>query len=169
MITPAYAQTMARYNRWQNISLLGAADGLTDAQRWQDRGAFFGSIHGTLNHLLLVDYIWLFRFTGDSALKLDAKTMAANATAFPEWADLKAKRAAFDAIILTWAAELTPSDLVGDLTYHSMAVGQAFTKPRWLLVSHMFNHQTHHRGQVHAMLTQAGMRPDDTDVPLMPS
>jgi uncharacterized damage-inducible protein DinB len=168
MITPAHAQLMARYNRWQNQSLYGCADHLSDAQRKEQRGAFFGSIHGTLSHLVFGDLAWMWRFTGNETLKPTAASIAASATAIPDWADLRQQRAALDDTIISWADVLTPGTLSGDLTWHAMASGQANTRPRWLLVTHMFNHQTHHRGQVHCLLTQFGKNPEATDIPFMP-
>ena len=83
--------------------------------------------------------------------------------------DLKRERSAFDATIIDWADHLDASSLAGDLTWYSGAAKAELTKPKWLLVTHMFNHQTHHRGQTHCMLTQAGGKPKDTDLPLMPT
>ncbi len=165
MITPAHVATMARYNAWQNRSLYTAADGLTDEARKQDRGAFFKSIHGTLCHLLFGDQIWLHRFAGTPVPK--AKTIAESAIAIPDWADLKIERVRFDEVINGWAQNLDAGWLEGDLTWRSTAYNRDFTKPKWLLVTHLFNHQTHHRGQVHAMLTAAGAKPDDTDLGFM--
>jgi uncharacterized damage-inducible protein DinB len=84
---------------------------------------------------------------------------------YEDWNDLKRERAAFDAVILDWAERLDPAWLAGDLTWFSSALEREMSKPRWLLVTHMFNHQTHHRGQVHCLLTQAGMKPGTTDLP----
>lgn len=168
MTTPAHAQMMARYNRWQNQSLYREAGKLTDAERRLDRGAFFGSIHGTLSHLVFGDSAWMFRFTQDPALKPPATSVAASATAFADWSALKAKRADLDAAISAWADALKSEDFSGDLTWFSGTMNSDVTRPRWQLIAHMFNHQTHHRGQVHCMLTQAGMKPDDTDIPFMP-
>jgi uncharacterized damage-inducible protein DinB len=169
MITPAHAQLMARYNRWQNQSLYTAADQLSDPQRKEQRGAFFGSIHGTLSHILFGDQIWLYRFTGDTAMKpVGASTIAESVTAVPDWADLKRRRIAFDATLIAWAERMTTTDLLGDVTWYSGALGREVTRPKWQLVTHMFNHQTHHRGQVHCLLTQFGQKPDDTDIPFMP-
>jgi uncharacterized damage-inducible protein DinB len=165
MITPAHAQLMARYNRWQNQNLYAAAETLTDAQRKENRGAFFGSIHGTLCHLVFGDQAWMHRFAGTPAPK--AKSIAESATAIAAWADLKRERAAFDAVIIAWADRLDPAWLTGDLTWFSGAMKQDVTKPKWELVTHMFNHQTHHRGQVHCLLTQFGVKPGDTDMPFM--
>lgn len=164
MIGIEHVRTMARYNAWQNTSLIGAADGLTDAARREQRGAFFGSIHGTLSHLLWGDRMWLSRFEG--AEKREA-TIPESAGLFPDWADLKLKRAEFDQRLSDWAGRLDPAWLYGDLVWLSGISKQERRAPRWFLLTHFFNHQTHHRGQVHAMLTQAGAKPDDTDLMLM--
>ena len=166
MISPEYAQLMARYNAWQNRSIYGAADTLSDIERKQDRGAFFGSIHGTLNHLLWGDQMWMHRFAG-TGLPIVPST-AASPEMYPDWAELKAAREAFDQTIADWAATLTTDWLAQELAWHSRATGGDYVMPHSLLVTHMFNHQTHHRGQVHAMLTAAGAKPDDTDIPFMP-
>ncbi|MEE9453906.1 MAG: DinB family protein [Paracoccaceae bacterium] len=164
MITPQYVQVMARYNGWQNRSLYLAASTLDDAARRLDRGAFFGSIHSTLSHILLGDTIWMSRFDGWEPLQTGTPD---NAGFAPDWADLVTRRRAADDRIIDWAGRVEPTDLNGDLSWFSGAMGRDFTKPRALLVSGMFNHQTHHRGQVHAMLTAAGATPDDTDLPFM--
>jgi uncharacterized damage-inducible protein DinB len=163
MITVDYVRAMADYNRWQNENLYGAADGLSDADRKLPRGAFFGSIHATLNHLLWADQGWMHRFAGTP--KPLAPGIPASVAMYERWEDLKRERAAFDQVLIDWAHELDPEGLKGDLTWFSGAAGHEVTMPRWLLVTHMFNHQTHHRGQVHCMLTQAGMRPGTTDLP----
>ena len=165
MISPAYVQVMARYNRWQNKSLYGAADGLDEADRTADRGAFFGSIHGTLSHLLWGDTIWMSRFDGWDA---PGGGIPESPRMELDWSALKTARAGADARIVDWSERVGPEDLAGDLTWYSGAAGRELTKPRALLVLHLFNHQVHHRGQVHAMLTAAGARPDDSDLPFMP-
>ncbi len=162
MITLDHVRTMADYNRWQNGNLYGAADELTDGQRREPRGAFFGSIHGTLNHLLWGDQIWMSRFADTPKPKGGIPQSVA---LFEGWDDLKRERQAFDSVIIDWAATLAPSWLEGDLTWFSGAAGREVTKPKWLLVTHLFNHQTHHRGQVHCMLTQCGVKPGATDLP----
>ena len=167
MITPAHAQTMARYNRWQNQSLYGAADRLPDVERKRARGAFFESIHGTLSHILFADQIWMHRFSKTTPPP-NIKTIAESATAMPDWVELKAARTAFDEVIIDWVGTLKQSDLDGDLTWHSGVMDREVTKPRWLLVTHMFNHQTHHRGQVHCLLTQNGLKTEDTDLAFGP-
>lgn len=165
MITPAYAQMMARYNAWQNRSLLAAADTLDDAARRADRGAFFGSITATLSHLLWGDGIWMARFgAGDPP----PGSIRDSAALYDDWAEYKAIRAATDARIISWSDALTPADLTGSLGWYSGVLGREVSRPRAVIVTHLFNHQTHHRGQVHAMLTGAGARPDDTDLIFMP-
>jgi len=165
MIDAAYIQRMARYNRWQNENLYTVADGLSDDERRLDRGAFFGSIHGTLNHLLWGDRIWMSRFAGWPKPDCGARESPA---LIPDWNDLKQARIAADASLIDWADRLDPDWIKADLTWISGVTQRVMTKPRWQLVTHFFNHQTHHRGQVHAMLTQAGGKPHDTDLFVMP-
>lgn len=166
MITPAHAQLMAKYNSWQNRSLYGAADGLSDDDRRLERGAFFGSIHATLNHILWGDQMWLSRFAGTPAPPAPNQPIIANDLA--NWEGLKSTRVAFDKTIEDWANGLSDASLAGDLTWRSGLSKREMTKPKWMLITHFFNHQTHHRGQVHCMLTQVGAKPDDTDIPWMP-
>jgi len=169
MISPAYVQLMARYNKWQNDNLYSAADKLPDGERKRDAAAFFGSIHATLCHLLWGDLTWMHRFEP----RLPAAPPLADRTAFaglwPEWTGLRRCRASFDADIIGWADRLPAAWLDGDLTWTSSDGTRTSTASRAMLVAQFFNHQTHHRGQVHCMLTQAGVKPGDTDLPLMPN
>lgn len=165
MIAPAYAQMMAAYNMWQNESLYAAASGLDEATRRLERGAFFGSVHRTLNHVLWGDRLWLSRFADHPAPE---GGIATSGDAYQDWEGLCAARRETDAFLRDWTRALAPAELEGELTWFSQAMGRDVTRPRWLLLTHVFNHQTHHRGQVHAMLTAAGARPDDTDIPFMP-
>ena len=165
MIDAAYVQRLARYNRWQNENLYGVADGLSDAERRRERGAFFGSIHGTLSHLLWGDCMWMSRF---SDVPPPPVGTADSPKLHADWDGLKRDRAQIDARILSWANTIDPAWLAGDQTWFSRAAQREFTTPRWELVVHFFNHQTHHRGQVHAKLTQAGGKPADTDLFLLP-
>ena len=166
MISPTHVQTMALYNRWQNRSIYGAADKLTDEQRREHRGAFFDSVQGTLNHILWGDRTWMSRLAGwePPAVKFGRESPRY----FPEWNELKQQRQATDQALIVWASELTPAAIEGDFTYFSTAAGREITRPRWLFVTHLFNHQTHHRGQVHCLLTQFGATPEDTDLPFRP-
>jgi uncharacterized damage-inducible protein DinB len=162
MITPAFCRAMAAYNAEMNRRLYAAADTLEEAARRGDQGAFFGSIHGTLCHLLWGDRMWMHRFDG---WERPAQRIPESPGLIEDWATLKAARAADDARIEAWAARLAPADLDGDLTWFSGATGREMTKPRWLCIAHMFNHQTHHRGQAHALLTRLGAQVGDTDLP----
>jgi uncharacterized damage-inducible protein DinB len=165
MIDRAYVQRMAGYNRWQNENLYDVADRLSDEDRRKERGAFFGSIHKTLSHLLWGDKTWMSRFTD---LPQPEVGIPGSVTLFPDWEKLKAERAGFDRTIIDWADKIDDAWLGVDQTFFSRATQREWTRPRWMLVTHMFNHQTHHRGQVHCMLTQAGGRPSDTDLTVMP-
>jgi uncharacterized damage-inducible protein DinB len=164
-IGPAYVQRMARYNRWQNESLYGVADGLSAQERERERGAFFGSIHKTLSHLLWADRVWMSRFADVPRAEGGIRESVG---LYPDWPVLKAERAGFDRTIIDWADGVDQAWLAADQTYYSGAAKRDLTRPRWILVTHMFNHQTHHRGQIHCMLTQAGGKPQDTDLPLTP-
>jgi uncharacterized damage-inducible protein DinB len=166
MIGPAYCVMMARYNAWQNRSLTAAAETLDDTARHAARGAFFGSIAGTLSHLLWGDLTWMARFDGGAA---PGGRIADSPARHADWDEWKTLRARTDARIAEWAGRLLPGDLEGDLQWHSGGLGRTVTMPRALCVVHFFNHQTHHRGQVHAMLTAAGARPGDTDLFVMPA
>jgi len=166
MIDSSYVQRLARYNRWQNENLYGVADALSDAERRRERGAFFGTIHGTLSHLLWADRIWMSRFAGTPR---PAGGIPESVSLYGDWGELKRERAAFDGVIVDWADELNDDTVAGDLTWFSGAIKAEVSRPKWLLLTHMFNHQTHHRGQVHCMLTQAGGKPGDTDLFIMPT
>lgn len=164
MITPGYCQTMARYNAWQNHSLYTAAASLDAAARELDRGAFFGSIRRTLAHLLWADTLWISRFDGGEGPAMGAL----EAMDQMDWETLWQARPVLDARIAGWAWMVTEPELEGDITWYSGFLKTDMTRSRTLCIVQLFNHQTHHRGQVHAMLTSAGARPDDTDLQLMP-
>ena len=161
MIDLAWVRTMARYNRWQNESLYAAAATLSDAERKRDRGAFFKSIHGTFNHLLWGDHNWMSRFT---TLPKPPISNAQSTVWFDDFEVLRAERMRFDGLISDWAANIDAAWLTGDFSWTSGAAAKRLSGPSWMIVTHFFNHQTHHRGQVHAMLTAVGAKPDDTDI-----
>jgi len=164
MITPAYVRTMAAYNAEANRRWYAAADTLTDAQRREDRGAFFGSLHGTLCHLVWGDSLWMSRFAGwarPATAQRDSPDM------IPDWDALKLARFNLDARIIAWAAGVSQSWLDEDMAWFSGSIQRDLVMPRGLLLTHFFNHQTHHRGQVHAILTSFGARTGDTDLPFI--
>lgn len=165
MLSLEGCRTLARYNAWQNDSLYTAAAGLDEAARRAPRGAFFGSIQATLNHLLWADRMWLSRLGRGEA---PGGGIAGSVALFAEWQALWSARRALDAEIVVWAQALSGADLAGDLSWYSGATGRDMVRPKALCVLHMFNHQTHHRGQVHAMLTAAGAVPGPTDLVFAP-
>ena len=166
MITPDWVRMMARYNAWQNESVIQAANSLGDDARRADRGSFFGSIHGTLSHLLWGDTIWMSRF---ASVEKPEGGIAESPGHVEKWLELCMRRSLLDAAILEWGVSLRQSELNGMLRWYSGAAGRDVERPMALCVTHFFNHQTHHRGQVHAMLTAAGAKPGDTDLFLMPT
>ncbi len=165
MITPEYCRTMARYNAWQNTALRQIIPTLDKSELTKDRGAFFGSIMGTLNHLLWGDTLWMSRFDGGQGTDVTIRQSPQMTVTPAVWA---ADRFRMDARITLWAQSVSALDLVGDLEWYSGALGRQMTKPKALCVMQLFNHQTHHRGQVHAMLTAAGQKLPDTDLPFIP-
>lgn len=165
MITSEFIRTMARYNQWQNRSLVAAASGLDEAARRAERGAFFGSIMATFSHLYWGDSIWMFRFAG---LEKPPGGIRESGAMFKDWAEFVAARSCLDQRILDWAETVDAAWLADSLTWFSGAAGRDVTREHTLLVTHFFNHQTHHRGQIHAMLTAAGAKPDDTDLFYLP-
>jgi uncharacterized damage-inducible protein DinB len=164
MITPAYVRTMAEYNAEMNRRLYAAAARLSDAERRAPRGAFWGSIHGTLTHILWGDRQWMSRF--DDWPK-PATSIKQSAQMIEDFAELRAARQQADADISHWAAKVDGDWLGEDLTWFSGAAGREIRAPVRLLVTHFFNHQTHHRGQAHALLTAAGQETGDTDLFLL--
>lgn len=163
MITPAHARTMARYNGWMNDSLYAAAAKLADSERKRDLGAFFRSLHGTLNHLLLADRLWLGRFTGRIAT-----FPSLGHELYADFDELRHERAATDAAICAYAASLEADTIAAQLHYRSMVDSRAISLPLALALVHFFNHQTHHRGQAGTLLMQLGVDPGVTDLILMP-
>lgn len=162
MIDTAWVRTMAAYNAEMNRRLYAVAGTLDDAARRADGGAFFGSIHGTLNHLVWGDTIWMSRFDG---WERPSVSIPGSPNLIADWDALRARRIEIDARLEAWAAGLAPADLAGELSWFSGATQREMRRPRWLLITHMFNHQTHHRGQAHALLTRAGVKTEDTDLP----
>lgn len=151
--------TLAGYNAWANARVYDAAAALSDADYRADRGAFFRSIHGTLNHLLVTDRIWMRRFTGEGETykRLDL-------VLFEGLAELRAARAAEDARIVAYANKLSDADLAGAIRYSRVSTAEVFEQPLAPALDHFFNHQTHHRGQVHALLTGLGAAAPELDL-----
>ncbi len=164
MYTGSQTELFAEYNRWMNEKIYDAAERLSDEQRKQDRGAFFKSIHGTLNHLIWGDTNWLARLTGKPMPTVPIGTIL-----YDDFAELRRARVEKDAEIRAWAATVTPERLAQPFTWKSMVYQNTFVHPTFALVAQMFNHQTHHRGQVTTLLMQFGVDPGVTDLPLLPA
>jgi uncharacterized damage-inducible protein DinB len=158
MATVAHFQRFARYDRWANAKLYDAAAAMPDAEYRADRGAFFKSMHGTLNHVLAADRIWLARITGEGEAP-----RALNAILYENLPDLRAAREQEDARIQALCDGLTPARLAGTFTYRNMA-GQLFENSLEPVLTHFFNHHTHHRGQAHAILTGLGRVAPELDL-----
>ncbi len=164
-MTPEYARVMARYNRWMNEKLYGVAHELGDEERKKDRGAFFGSIHRTLNHLLLADRVWLGRFNGVTLPEGDfgpGGIRSLDQELYADFDELRRERTKTDDELDAFVATLTPEKLAGSLRF--MRRGALNEFPLWHGVAQIFNHQTHHRGQVTTLLMQAGRDPGVTDL-----
>ena len=163
MVTSEYCRAMARYNAWMNSRLYALCATLPEEALHLDRGAFFGSVYATLNHIAYGDLAFLARFTGDPAVvpELDVDL-------FGGFDALRRQREALDARLIAWTATLAPEWLAETLTYTSKVDGAIRTRPRWLLLAHLFNHQAHHRGQVTTLLSQLGHDIGSTDLPFMP-
>ena len=165
MIDRQYCMLMARYNAWQNRQLKDILDAMEPAELTKNRTGFFGSILGTLNHLLWGDLMWISRFDGGEG---PGGTIPDSPARHPTLGAWEAERFRTDGRIRLWAERLNNIDLKGDLSWYSGAMGRQMSMPMQVCVVHFFNHQTHHRGQVHAMLTAAGMKAPVTDIPFMP-
>lgn len=160
---------LARYNRWMNQRVYAVCAELSDAERRLDRGAFFGSIHATLTHLLITDRIWLARLVDDSeeARFSDERgepiALEGLATdVLPDFSRLRAEREKTDERLVDFADALQPEQAAGAFRYRNVA-GKRFEHPLWWALTHLFNHQTHHRGQVTTLLSQLGRDVGVTD------
>jgi uncharacterized damage-inducible protein DinB len=155
----AHFQMMARYNRLANERLYECCARLSDAERKKNRQAFFKSIHGTLNHIMVGDRNWMTRFEGGvaSSSKLDA-------ILYESFDELRVARAREDERIERFAATLSEKFLDGEIAWIN-SEGNNYSGPIRVLLAHLFNHQTHHRGQVHDMLSQAGIATPVLDLP----
>ena len=163
MQTLDYLKTMCHYNQWMNEKLYAVCETIPDEVRKKDLGAFFRSMHGTLNHLLLADRVWLGRFKNVpfSVQSLDQELYA-------DFATLRRERAKTDAAIHAYIDSLTPEQINGDLHYISLLNPEPRVLPLALALLHFFNHQTHHRGQLTTLMNQTGYDSGVTDLLVMP-
>lgn len=165
MISIDYCKQFARYNRWQNQSIYSAAASLPDGTRKRNMGAFFKSIHATLNHVLVADYLWLSRLDGEpcAVRSLDEEL-------YGDFDELRKQRGFTDDRLDRVVASLTDDKLSGTLSYRRMSGNaDAVTTPMPLVFMHLFNHQTHHRAQVSTLLMQCGVDVGRTDLAWLPN
>ena len=163
-------ELMADYNRWMNGKLYQVAAELPVAVLNENRGAYFGSILGTFNHIMVGDIIWLRRFSRHSmglrsleAVEALPVIVSLEQILFHDFAGLREAREDIDGIIVEFTREATEEHFEAPLPYRNTR-GVPFTRRFGFLVQHFFNHQTHHRGQVTTLLTQLGLDPGDTDL-----
>jgi len=163
-MTPELLAALARYNRWMNEKLYALVAKLSDEERKRDRGAFFKSMHGTLNHLLVADRVWLSRFKGLVAPSgfMAPGVRSLDQELYADFDELRRERAQTDAELSAWVTGLTEERLAAPLVYQRG--GQTLETPLWWSVAHVFNHQTHHRGQLTTLLSQVGSDPGVTDL-----
>ena len=173
MSKPAHIALLARYNAWMNNKLYDAAAALPAEELTADRGAFFGSLLGTLNHIAVADTICLKRiashprFAAALAPVADLPApVALDQTLFDSLAALRERRTWLDRVILDWTAGLAEADLDAVISYRRLN-GESNHRQLGLLLQHFFNHQTHHRGQATTLLSQAGVDVGATDLLLL--
>jgi uncharacterized damage-inducible protein DinB len=162
--TKEWALEMALYSQWQNEKLFGICDGLSDEDRKQDRGLFFGSIHRSLDHILMVDRVlWDFTLSGTPPRDWDP-----NRKITDDYPVLRTERSAFDAMVLD-KIRLQPKTWLDEIVaYHHPRLGRERSHPRQFTLMQMFNHGTHHRSQVTSALHQMGIDYGNTDLPYNP-
>ncbi|MGZ8159258.1 MAG: DinB family protein [Methylobacter sp.] len=165
-----HLRLLSRYNQWMNDKLYNTAAQLPADELARDRGAFFGSLLGTLNHIMVADIIWLQRFAAHPAqhpaldrIRAMPKPQALAQTLLNDFTALSAERRNLDAMIVIWCEQLDAADLTHKLAYRNMK-GEAAVKNFASLMLHFFNHQTHHRGQATALLSQQGLDVGVTDL-----
>ena len=165
-----HLRLLSRYNQWMNDKLYSTAAQLPADELDRDRGAFFGSLLGTLNHIMVADIIWLQRFSEHPAqhpaldqVRAMPKPQALAQTLLDDFTALSAERRNLDTTIIGWCEQLNTSDLEYKLAYRNMK-GEAAVKNLASLMLHFFNHQTHHRGQATTLLSQQGLDVGVTDL-----
>jgi uncharacterized damage-inducible protein DinB len=159
MATLDYFRTLARYNQWANRTLFAAVAQLPEAEYMKPRRAFFGSIHGTLNHNLVGDRLWMGRITGhDSGIK------SLDQILYGDFPGLRVARQAEDAQIINVIDAMDAPTLNTTLRYRTMVGDSRMATPMRLVLGNLFNHGTHHRGQVHGLLSQTSVPPPPLDL-----
>lgn len=161
-MTTEYFTLMSRYNRWMNEKLYAVCSTMPDEMRREDKGAFFRSVRGILNHILLTDRVWLGRFTGEPFA-----VQSLSQELYADWDELKAERVKTDAALDAWIVAVPDEKWRRDFTFTAISNPIPRTQPLWTLGAHLFNHQTHHRGQLTTLMEQLGYDSGVTDLPMM--
>ncbi|MFM7346717.1 MAG: DinB family protein [Tagaea sp.] len=161
---PLWLRTMAEYAVWMNAKLIARASTLSDEARKRDLGAFFKSLHATLDHVNYGDMAWLARFDGGEKPSVRHGQLMDGS-----WDALVARRSTLDARLKAWTNSVEQEALARDFTYVAGSDGKSRTLPLWVLATHMINHGTHHRGQATTLLKQLGVDPGETDLPWLPA
>lgn len=164
MLSLEWAGALARYNRWMNDKLYALAATMSDEARKRDCGAFFKSIHGTFNHLLVADRVWLARLTGvpapDGFMAPGIRSL--DQELYADFEELRTQRAQTDDELSAFVTGLTEPRLAGSIVFMRRGTKQEI--PLWWAVAQVFNHQTHHRGQITTVFSQQGIDPGVTDL-----
>ncbi len=165
-----HLRLLSRYNQWMNDKLYNTATQLPADELARDRGAFFGSLLGTLNHIMVADVVWLKRFSNHPAqhsaldeIRATPQPQALAQILIADFSALTQQRRELDKTIIAWCEQLDPNDLSYTLAYENMK-GEAQNKNFGSLMLHFFNHQTHHRGQATTLLSQKGLDVGVTDL-----
>lgn len=154
-----HCRMMAGYNAWANATLYAACAKVSDADYKADQGAFFRSLHGVLNHILLTDRIWGARFNGRTAPSWTLDTIL-----FDDFGALRVAREVEDGKLVDFVARLDEEQLAADFRWTRKADGMQVAQPLWAALAHLFNHQTHHRGQAHDVLSRLGHEAPSLDL-----
>ena len=152
-------QLLANFNKWTNEKIISSCKKLTETEYKKDRGAFFSSIHGTLNHLLVVDRAYISRIEG-----IDHGLKSLDQILFESLLQLEEARIKEDKRLVDLVNNLSMESIHKEITYKGFETGNTTYTINMILIT-LFNHQTHHRGQIHNMLSQAGIKPPKIDIP----
>ncbi|WP_111637919.1 DinB family protein [Marinomonas shanghaiensis] len=160
-----YFQLKTQYNHWMNKRLYDLCQSLSDEERKRNLGAFFSSIHGTLNHILLADLLWLARL----GLPVECKATSLSDILYEDFHQLTVARQEIDALLTNYIDTLTDADMSQLIQYKRLQSDDVNELPLGLILTHLFNHQTHHRGQLTTLITQVGLEVGVTDMISMPT
>ncbi|WP_376088676.1 DinB family protein [Roseomonas sp. CCTCC AB2023176] len=161
MITPDWCRMMAAYNAEMNRRLYVAAARLPNEARRREEGAFFGSLHATLSHLIWADMMWMARFDGGEKPSVGIRD---SGRMVETWEEMLRLRASLDRRVADWTDTIEADWLAGEFHWFASSLQQDMRRPTAIVVTHFFNHQTHHRGQAHAVLTRLGEDTGATDL-----